>query len=73
MFLIEIVFVISVGTAREFCNRQASLFNLSFERAAIATFAPFLANNFAVASPIPSDAPVIMTTLFLISIDSILS
>ena len=51
----------------------ASLFNLSFELVASATFASFLVNNFVVASPIPADISVIIATLFLISIDIILA
>jgi hypothetical protein len=58
----------SVGIAKELGNSSASWFNLSLERAARATFAPRLASSLAVASPIPELAPVMITTLSLISI-----
>ncbi len=47
---------------------SANSCNLSSRRAPNTTFAPYDANNFAVASPIPEEAPVIIITLSLIAI-----
>jgi hypothetical protein len=43
-------------------------FSLSARRAPRTSLVPLLASSFAVASPIPEDAPVIITTLFLIMV-----
>jgi hypothetical protein len=45
---------------------SAICFSLFSRRAPRMTLASLLASNFAVASPMPDDAPVIITTLFLI-------
>src|ERR1035437_538262 len=52
----------SVGLAKELGNAFASF---SFYLAAKTTFACFWEKSFAVASPIPEDAPVTITTLSL--------
>jgi len=53
----------SAGTAIESGNSRASRSSLSFERATKANLAPLPESSFAVANPMPSDAPVTIATL----------
>ena len=68
--LISSGFVMSAGTATESLSFLESCSSFFFERATSASFAPFSDRSFAVAYPIPDEAPVTITTLFLISIKS---
>lgn len=52
----------SVGTVKELGSSADSRSNFSFDRETRASFAPCFARSFAVARPIPEEAPVMITT-----------
>ena len=64
--LISSSLVRSVSTTKTSFISFAMCSSLSCERAAKTTLAQYWDNNLAVASPIPDEAPVTMTTLSLI-------
>jgi hypothetical protein len=68
MLLTSSTLEISAATAIASGSSLASLSNLTFERATKASLAPLLERSFAVANPMPPDAPVTMATFPLMSI-----